>query len=78
MSIFYYENMYKYYKSIKLFLDARLFRTGLQQPISLTVADDNIFWIEYEKYLDYSTLYSTDFKSSSNLNHKDVILREFL
>ncbi|XP_011062100.1 PREDICTED: vitellogenin receptor-like, partial [Acromyrmex echinatior] len=54
--------------------DARLLRTGLRQPVSLTVADDNIFWIEYEKNSDYSTLYSTNFKSSSNLNHKDVIL----
>ncbi|KAG5309863.1 VGR protein, partial [Acromyrmex insinuator] len=79
MSIFYYEKicLYKYYESIKLFLDARLLRTGLRQPVSLTVADDNIFWIEYEKNSDYSTLYSTNFKSSSNLNHKDVILREF-
>ncbi|KYN07112.1 Vitellogenin receptor, partial [Cyphomyrmex costatus] len=48
----------------------RLLRTGLQQPLSLTVADDNIFWIEYEKYSNYLTLYSTNFKIT--YNHKNA------
>ncbi|XP_012532761.2 vitellogenin receptor [Monomorium pharaonis] len=49
--------------------DTRILRTGLHFPNSLTVAGDNIFWIE-----KYSVLYWTNFKSATTSNHKSVAL----
>lgn len=57
--------------SIK-FSDTRILRTGLQSPLSLAVAGDNIFWTEFNS----AVLYWTNFKSISS-NHKAIAFREF-
>lgn len=49
----------------------RVLRTGLNEPTSLTVAGDNIYWMEL------SSLYWTNFKNTMS-NHKAVAFSEFV
>jgi len=69
MKKYIYTNIVKV-SSIK-FLGSRILRTGLKPLVSLTVANNNIFWVQY----DSTVLYWTNFTSPSN--HKDVAFREF-
>lgn len=54
------------------FLDMRVFRTGLQMPLSLAVADNKIYWIEQRSKQLFWT--ETDIFS----NHKEVESCEFV
>lgn len=59
-------------KYVCTFLGKRLIRTGLNQPMSLTVAGDNIFWTERNsKALHWANL-------KKNYHPSHVVLRKFL
>lgn len=74
MQYFIAENTYDIMivSSIK-FVGMRVLRTGLNSPVSLTVAGDNIFWMEAIS----NAIYWTNFKNIFS-NHKDVAFSEFV